>query len=450
MRRLSIAFVTVFAFSTGLLAETPVGLELGLDRAIYRRLSSNTAYLKATIKTGESPDLKSEQHRPLNIAFAVDSSGSMEGEKLDAAKNAIREAILVLSSSDRVSLLAYGSEIETLIPSTAVDQLTLADPAIENLLAEGGSALFDAIEAAANELRSHATPDSTNLIALISDGKANKGPRESDDFIRLGTELGSSGISLTAIGLGDKYDEETLYQLASTSGGIFRSARNPAKLPSILKEEISKLNRAIAKDAVLEIVFVGTSRVEKSLGRAAEIERRSARFRFDHLYALQELSVALQAELPADRATGHRQRIARATLTYSPIDKDSKEPVVIEADVRASFVDSGRSSYRSIDLDVLRTICVFQVADSIREAFSLFDDGNQKQALKDLRNLARQLRILESDFEDMRVGSQIAALNRAIADIESGKNSAIEQTALTNTLYPRTLVAPPSKPAAAE
>src|SRR6516225_8778754 len=75
-----------------------------------------TTWLKVGLKgfdwdTGAKP-------APLNVALVLDRSGSMEGEKLDRAKQAAQLALTKLSDRDILSIITFESEVQVLLPAT--------------------------------------------------------------------------------------------------------------------------------------------------------------------------------------------------------------------------------------------------------------------------------------------------------------------------------------------
>ncbi len=440
MPRFALLFALAALFSAAAgpaAAEEAVRLEVQLDRTHYLQDHQTNLFLKATIRTGDHA--VSDQRRPLNVALLIDRSGSMEGPKLEAAKRAARHALEQLSSRDIFAVVAYGSEIETPVPAALVDQLAVsAASGIEGIAAGGGSALYDGINQAAVQLRRAAPPGALSRLIVIADGKASKGQRAPEAFAQLAARLAADGIALSAIGLGDEYDEAILFELASASGGTFRDVAQPEDLPAVVAAEIRQLNRAFAKDAVLEITFGRDLTITDTLGRPGERSRQAARFRFDHLYPNQELAVVVAAQLQASGAVFQNARIATATLHYTLIGDDAITVSPLQAEARASFTSSASHSFDSINAEVFQTAANYQVANSVREAFVLLDEGKDKRALGELRRASRALRTVGGQIETLHVDGLIAELNRAIGHIVAAGVDPIERKALIHSLYQRT------------
>jgi hypothetical protein len=53
---------------------------------------------------------------PLDVAFVLDRSGSMQGDKLDLAKEGVDLAVARLRDADRAALIVYDDEVDTVQP----------------------------------------------------------------------------------------------------------------------------------------------------------------------------------------------------------------------------------------------------------------------------------------------------------------------------------------------
>lgn len=97
----------------------------------------------------------SEEEKPNNYMFLVDISESMQGEKLEEAKNALQLCIRNLSEGDSFNIVAFSSELEYFSEFGKVpfneDNLKRASEWIEKLSAKGGSNILEALKYSLSE-----------------------------------------------------------------------------------------------------------------------------------------------------------------------------------------------------------------------------------------------------------------------------------------------------------
>lgn len=75
------------------------------DRRLIRAGARSRRFLCAEIQAPEAP--RREGRLPVNLAFVLDRSGSMEGDKIAHAREAVRQGIRSLRDEDRFAVVAY-------------------------------------------------------------------------------------------------------------------------------------------------------------------------------------------------------------------------------------------------------------------------------------------------------------------------------------------------------
>ncbi len=164
--------------------------------------------------------------RPTNVYLVVDTSGSMEGTKIDRTREALAAFIgQIRGNRDRVGIVEFGSGIKDLVPLEVMDegnrQALLAR--ISNMQADGGTALLDAAYDAIDLLASEADAEAINAIVVMTDGQENESMRSLGEIQRRLNAEQTPPVIFT-IGFGDDADENVLSVLAQVGGGQFRSA----------------------------------------------------------------------------------------------------------------------------------------------------------------------------------------------------------------------------------
>lgn len=218
------------------------------------------------------PQLLQSQERRfvegINIFLALDVSDSMRAEdfndtnRLQTAKSVIRD-FLKFRDSDHIGLVVFSGESYTLCPLTLdYSNLTksLDDVEVEmgDQLREG-TAIGDAIAMATHRLRTSETK--TNIVILLTDGENNEGTIDPETAAALAESLdirvytigmgkeGGTRIPYEDTTFGKRYtdfitylDEETLQNIASTTGGRYFRAKDLQSLKHVYTE-IDKLEK---------------------------------------------------------------------------------------------------------------------------------------------------------------------------------------------------------------
>jgi Ca-activated chloride channel family protein len=164
--------------------------------------------------------------RPTNVILVADTSGSMEGGKMDSARQALAAFVeQIRGERDRVGLVEFGSGIKDYLPLATMDddnRARLLD-AITVLEASGGTALIDATYAAAAEMLAEDDAGAINAIVVMTDGQENESQRGLAELQSLLAQAETPPIIFT-IGFGGDADEAVLSIMAEIGGGQFRRA----------------------------------------------------------------------------------------------------------------------------------------------------------------------------------------------------------------------------------
>ena len=164
--------------------------------------------------------------RKTNVYLVVDTSGSMEGEKLENVREALSTFVQQIEGTDeRVGLIEFWGDVDILVP---LDRLgdNRADllAAIGGLEAGGDTALLDGVSRGYKELQQLNDGERINAIVVMTDGLENASSTSLWDLTDRLQKGNRSGVPVVvfAIAYGRDADYATLEQLASASGGQVR------------------------------------------------------------------------------------------------------------------------------------------------------------------------------------------------------------------------------------
>jgi tight adherence protein B len=177
--------------------------------------------------------------RAKSAVLAIDRSRSMQGQALVDAIAAARAFIGAKPADDRIALTVFGSNALTLTDfSTATID---ADTALRTLSVDDrqGTALYDAIVAAASALTSE--PLQARVIIVLTDGRDVSSSASLEQAIVAARD---AGAAVYPIGIeGKQFSPDALKQIAAETGGTYYGAASTEALGQVYSSIAEELKR---------------------------------------------------------------------------------------------------------------------------------------------------------------------------------------------------------------
>ncbi|MDI7274464.1 MAG: VWA domain-containing protein [Anaerolineae bacterium] len=164
--------------------------------------------------------------RHANIYLVADTSGSMEGDKLADAQEALRVFLAeIRGDAERVGLIRFSSSVHEEVPlgELANTRQRLRER-IDGFYAGGNTALLDAVSLAYAKLHTLNDRERINAIVVMTDGQENNsriGLGQLLDQIEVGNKQGPP-VVIFCIAYGKDADMGTLQRIADAAGGQAR------------------------------------------------------------------------------------------------------------------------------------------------------------------------------------------------------------------------------------
>lgn len=221
--------------------------------------------------------------RPLNLALAIDRSGSMDGDKLRAARQAAIGLADGLADGERLAAVAFDNEVTTIAESTPLsgasrDVLRSRFLAIES---GGTTALFDGfLRAAALAGNAGNAAECDSWTIVLSDGMGNQGVTEPRPMKVQASAIAELGVRTIAVGIGNDYRADQLTALADGGGGEFHHASDPGEIVEIVLGELRALRQVAVHDLRMQLTVQGAGRW-LLLGGTSQQDGASGTTRFD-------------------------------------------------------------------------------------------------------------------------------------------------------------------------
>lgn len=172
------------------------------------------------------------------LQLVLDTSGSMQGEKIQLCKAAAMEAIKALQENDSIGVLTFDTEVREVVPLQRVGGRSHILPSIARISAEGGTDMFPAMEK--GFLRLQKSDASTKHMIVVTDGQTHP-----NDFRSLTLRMKDEGITVTAVAVGSDADVNLMREIASLGGGKLYQVLSPRAIPKILMREARRVSRGV-------------------------------------------------------------------------------------------------------------------------------------------------------------------------------------------------------------
>jgi Ca-activated chloride channel family protein len=160
--------------------------------------------------------------KPVDLVVVMDISGSMEGEKISSARNALIQFIDLLDDRDRLQVILFSDELVTMTPLTPLgDKRDDVLRRVAGVIEGGDTRLYDAIQMSYDELEANGDPRHIRAIVVLSDGDDTASGIGLTQLVSKISNLSEGGTStkVFTIAFGDGADRDVLQQIADPTGG---------------------------------------------------------------------------------------------------------------------------------------------------------------------------------------------------------------------------------------
>ncbi|KAB2940422.1 MAG: VWA domain-containing protein [Hyphomicrobium sp.] len=395
-------------------------LEADLGQTVLSASKPGNVYLRLSLKSLAAG--KREKRTPVNAAIVIDRSGSMQGERIAAAKEGARVALKRLSSDDTVALIAYNHEVDVLSPAAPLrnsrDKLL---EAIDRLHADGTTALYDGVKEGGRQVEEYVSDNNVNRVILLSDGLANVGPSSPGELAELGRKLASKGISVSTIGLGLDYNEDLMQRLAAASDGNHVFVERPSDLAEIFDREFGDALSVSARDITIIIECRAGFTPKRILGRDGSVDGNKVTLKLNQLQADNERYVVVELEAPEGRTEGAAD-VADVSVTYVDLDNGGK-PARAEAKPSVRFSSNAKEIEDGLNKPVMSQVTQQIATENSEQAVELRDKGDIEGARKVLEENAEYIKRSRDVYASGAAPAPTASVG-ALTDLENKSREA--------------------------
>lgn len=198
---------------------------------------------------------KQEQQLAKTVLFVVDKSGSMQGEKIEQAREAIKFVLNNLKEGDTFNIVAYDTAVESFRPELerfSDETRKQAIGYVNGLYAGGGTNIHDALRTALGQVRDRTRP---TFVLFMTDGLPTVGEQNESKIAMAAREANQIGARLLSFGVGYDVNSRLLDRLAREHSGASEYVRPDENIEVHVSQFYRKITSPVMSDVEVKFEF---------------------------------------------------------------------------------------------------------------------------------------------------------------------------------------------------
>ncbi len=241
----------IILFVSFLLVFVLCGAATAGDNVTVSKTAVSTGSDTATVTITINGPPENSSATGTDVVYALDCSGSMYGEPLQASQDAANNIVNKMNpTNQQAAVVNWDTTVQASSIGLTTDYAAV-HAAINAGVSQGSTNMAAAIQQAIAYLDASTMAGNTHNIILLSDGY----PNSQADAITQAQAAAAKGYKLYTIGLGDDVDATFMAQLATITGGKYYAAPSGSDLDQIYNDIFSQFTSQTATDIVVTDVL---------------------------------------------------------------------------------------------------------------------------------------------------------------------------------------------------
>jgi Ca-activated chloride channel family protein len=228
---------------------------------------------------------------PLDLALAVDISGSMAGgDKMISTKQALTTLIAELNENDTLALVAFDDVAELRLTRRVMDEAgrAAALDVIEALAPDGATSIEAGLVLAYQQIVEVRTDADGVAVArramLFTDAMPNVGSTGEGEFVELVNEGADLNIGLSAFGVGLDFGAALTNAIAKTRGGNAFYLKDNETIASVFDEDFDLIVTPLAYDLTATVTRADSVTLRRAYGAPTDDQALNVEFSVSTLF----------------------------------------------------------------------------------------------------------------------------------------------------------------------
>lgn len=364
-----------------------ITFEWKLGNPYLLKNSSGDIYLDLRVS---GKPVENQDRKKMNLVLVIDRSGSMGSEnKLENVKNAALQIINNMNPTDRLGIVIYDDAVQTLLPSSPVENKESIREVISSLSPGGSTNLHGGLMQGFTEAKRSFKKDYVNRIILLSDGLANAGVVDPNEIAAGARRIHDNSISVSAMGVGLDYNENLMANIADNSGGNYYYISNDVNMADIFKREWNLMQSLVATEGVATLTLGKDVKVIDVAGFQWSQQGHDLKIQVPDIYSGQTRRILVELNAPA--GTTRTVRLADATFTCHEMAGTTFN---VSFSPEVQIIEDKTVVADNIDPQVNSKAAGNIASRKMEEAYRLYENGETDKAYELSRQTTDELKSL--------------------------------------------------------
>jgi Ca-activated chloride channel family protein len=424
----------------------PLNLSGHLVQTHVLRGSPGRVGLELMLSAGPGGEGYLSNDRGIDFVVVLDRSGSMQGPKLEYARQSLLSLVAGLTERDRFALLSYSDAVQKhcdLLAGTDRNRQVIQS-AVNGIYSSGATNLGDGLRAGIDLITAAGRPGHPGRVILISDGLANRGVTEPAALGRMAAVAAGKEFAVSTVGVGADFNEFLMTRIADQGAGAYYYLDNPAAFAEMFQKEFLAVKSAAATGIAVSLALPPGVRLVDASGYPVAVSGDTALFYPGSLRSGQTRRIFLTLQVPTSEEALFP--IGRVTARYRHNGQPHEvfmENAFTIACVRdegrvLSSIDRTRWEHKVLNDDYNRLkqeVAADISAGSVDSAHQRIDAYEKEQkALNAVVNSPGVARNIESDVKDLkkRVDETFQGLPAAVMEKQKSSSKSMQYEGYSN------------------
>jgi Ca-activated chloride channel family protein len=198
-------------------------------------------------------EISDERRVPRDVAFVIDTSGSMKGDKVEQVKKALKFCLEKLDRKDRFAIVQFSTMAQTFSGgwSDATDgNVQKARAWVDRFEANGGTNISEALD---KTFALGAEDGRLATLMFLTDGRPTVDITDTEALMKTVKDNNKRNLRIFTFGVGDDVNTHLLDRMSGESGGVTEYVRPGEAIDGKVTRLFAKMSYPVMTDLAIDI-----------------------------------------------------------------------------------------------------------------------------------------------------------------------------------------------------